>query len=328
MTQMLTDVDNLKDTCKGVPEIAHNMAQVLTDVDNLKDTCGRVPDIAHNMTRVLTDVDNLKDTCKGVPEIAHNMTQVWGEVDQLSNTTSLVPSLAQTVSQVSGRVELLKETVDQVLAQSCCFPSEVTQRLVDLSRVIEALKKVTNSPPTTTPAPYVLPLGVTRNLTLALSLIHALNTSQTYAVANLTSWMQGSFNAQLVYSGYLGGGGTYDIKGAPPTRLCLTQHPINDQRHVDDTRFARLYGGSYEMLDSHYNKDPLCAVCRTPRPSNIMVPGTSVCPEHWTLEYYGYLMGSSGDHATGADFICVDMAEESRADNNNNNNNNGFLYSA
>jgi hypothetical protein len=37
-----------------------------------------------------------------------------------------------------------------------------------------------------------------------------------------------------------------------------------------------------------------------------MVPGTSVCPDSYTLQYNGYLMAGRYAHPAATDYICVD----------------------
>lgn len=116
-------------------------------------------------------------------------------------------------------------------------------------------------------------------------------------------------SSALVYTGVVGGS-HYDSPGAAVDFLCL---PIADVVLVDSstTYSAHLFGGEYETYDTHMNTDPLCAVCRSPRPASIMVPAINQCPSGWTLEYGGYLMTGYPDHKAASQFVCVDskMAE-------------------
>ena len=72
-----------------------------------------------------------------------------------------------------------------------------------------------------------------------------------------------------------------------------------------------MYGGEYQTNDSHENKDPVCAVCRTTYTTTIMIPGTNVCTDGWHEQYTGYLMAGASVHTAATEFICVDAAMES-----------------
>ncbi|PVD29547.1 hypothetical protein C0Q70_08798 [Pomacea canaliculata] len=80
----------------------------------------------------------------------------------------------------------------------------------------------------------------------------------------------------LVYSGGVGGS-HFTSPGAAANYLCL---PLSNVTLSDITvnNYAQLYGGEYETLDGHFEKDPLCAVCRSSRANNVMIPATTVCP--------------------------------------------------
>ena len=95
-----------------------------------------------------------------------------------------------------------------------------------------------------------------------------------------------------------------------------------------DENHALVYGGEYETQDVHDNQDPLCAVCRSPRTTSIMVPGTNVCPSEWTLEYAGYIMASRDNHVAGSEFVCVDPEMEARPGSDANIPANELWYSA
>ena len=117
-------------------------------------------------------------------------------------------------------------------------------------------------------------------------------------------------SAGVVYSG-VAGGGLLSRQGSPPTVLCLPRNPTLADLPVP-LQYSELHGAEYEV-DQHEDQDVVCAVCRTPRPTTIMVPATDVCEDGWTLEYSGYLMGGSPNHASGHDYVCVDSSLEGRA---------------
>nr|KAG5690628.1 hypothetical protein BaRGS_018098 [Batillaria attramentaria] len=117
-------------------------------------------------------------------------------------------------------------------------------------------------------------------------------------------------STHLVYSGVIGGS-YFNHDGAASNVLCLTMSPVFSN-HAIPGEHSMLYGGEYETWDSHYQKDPVCVVCRSRRPTVIMVPGTNVCMPGWTLEYSGFLMANHYVYKAGTDYICVDSALENR----------------
>ncbi|XP_025096427.1 uncharacterized protein LOC112565276 [Pomacea canaliculata] len=114
----------------------------------------------------------------------------------------------------------------------------------------------------------------------------------------------------LVYSGVVGGS-HYDQPGAAANYLCL---PLSNITLLDytNTYTAHLYGGEYQTEDGHNDKDPLCAVCRSSRATNVMIAATTVCPAGWTSEYSGWLMAGYFGHKAATEFICVNSQEEER----------------
>nr|KAG5693634.1 hypothetical protein BaRGS_014654 [Batillaria attramentaria] len=116
--------------------------------------------------------------------------------------------------------------------------------------------------------------------------------------------------SQLVYSGVVGGSHFEELNA---NYLCLSMSPVLSN-HSFPAYVARLYGAEYETYDGvTQNKDPVCAVCRSPRPTSVMMPGTNACPQGWTVEYHGFLMSDRHGRSNGAsEFICVDSQLESR----------------
>ncbi|PVD29544.1 hypothetical protein C0Q70_08795 [Pomacea canaliculata] len=117
-------------------------------------------------------------------------------------------------------------------------------------------------------------------------------------------------SAVLVYSGEVGGSSIM-ATGAAVNYLCL---PLSNLT-LTDTRVqfaAQLYGAEYQTEDGHHNKDALCAVCRSSRATNVMIPATTVCPAGWTSDYSGWLMAGWIGHNAASEFICVDSNMEER----------------
>ena len=128
------------------------------------------------------------------------------------------------------------------------------------------------------------------------------------ATSMFTRWGSASCGsrAETVYHGTVGGS-HYTHSGGATNYLCLPPNPVlssHDNAHAN----AYLFGGEYETYDSHFQKDPVCAVCRAGFPTTVMTPATTACPPGWTKQYSGYLMAGEYNHAAGSEFICVDSA--------------------
>ena len=77
-----------------------------------------------------------------------------------------------------------------------------------------------------------------------------------------------------------------------------------------------VYGAEYELggntIMQGFIKKSLqddnvpCAVCSTPRPRTLMIPGRNACYGGWSLEYKGYLASGHASHAASSEFICLD----------------------
>ncbi|XP_025094915.1 uncharacterized protein LOC112564363 isoform X3 [Pomacea canaliculata] len=117
-------------------------------------------------------------------------------------------------------------------------------------------------------------------------------------------------SSELVYTGAVGGA-HYNEAGAAANYLCL---PLSDVKLASTSHnsVSHIYGGEYQTNDEHNNKDPVCAVCRSSRDTNVMIPATTVCPAGWTSEYNGWLMTGGTGHAAASEFICVNSRMEER----------------
>ncbi|XP_045170022.1 uncharacterized protein LOC123532616 [Mercenaria mercenaria] len=121
----------------------------------------------------------------------------------------------------------------------------------------------------------------------------------------------------MVYKGYAGGG-RYDKKGSASTYLCLPEEPVWGVYEDSEQVAGTVYGAEYELYNRNMDKffgktlldnDVPCCVCRTKRPSVIMLPGRNICYDGWILEYSGYLTsGHDTHHAT--EFVCLDGEPE------------------
>ncbi len=62
-----------------------------------------------------------------------------------------------------------------------------------------------------------------------------------------------------------------------------------------------------------HGQNAVCAICYVPkRSAQIMIPAQASCPDGWTREYYGYLMGETriSVHVSSSEYICVDKAQD------------------
>ncbi|XP_025080008.1 short-chain collagen C4-like [Pomacea canaliculata] len=134
-----------------------------------------------------------------------------------------------------------------------------------------------------------------------------------------------SNTSSLVYSGVIGGG-FYSNPGSAANTLCLTLQPVYDG-HNPTSVSATLYGSEYETTpEEKQDQDGVCSVCRVHRSTTLMIPGTNVCPNGWTLEYSGYLMAGRDDHPASTEYICVDKKQDARYGSNANNNGKVYHY--
>ena len=71
---------------------------------------------------------------------------------------------------------------------------------------------------------------------------------------------------------------------------------------------ANLVPTEYELsvtYNGHQHNTP-CAVCKTTRTDNLMMPARTSCYSGWTFEYQGYLVTEHENLAHSTEFICMD----------------------
>ncbi|XP_025112797.1 short-chain collagen C4-like isoform X3 [Pomacea canaliculata] len=127
--------------------------------------------------------------------------------------------------------------------------------------------------------------------------------------------------SEIVYRGFVGGS-SYDSDGAAANRLCLTATP-----RPSDITGARtyIYGAEYKFAE-HHDMDVVCAVCRARLAVTVMVPGTDVCPEGWTLQYAGHLTAGMVGHRAASEYLCLDANPEHRPGSHESRNGALFYY--
>lgn len=110
--------------------------------------------------------------------------------------------------------------------------------------------------------------------------------------------------------GFAGGGGVGE-SGAPAEYVCLTPNPVfNKTSGIDQ---GRMYGAEYESnfwATNSQDEDVPCSLCHTSYAATIMIPGTNVCNNGWTRQYYGYLASGYHGHLAASAFVCVDITPE------------------
>ena len=123
---------------------------------------------------------------------------------------------------------------------------------------------------------------------------------------------------ELVYMGTTVGS-AYNEAGSTDY-LCLHPQPQLLKTTAGDQEWrGKLYSTEYESANSPpafgnmYRHDVPCAVCYSgARSTKITIPGRLSCPETWTKEYHGYLMGADYHAPRGSRSpICVDEKPES-----------------
>ena len=114
--------------------------------------------------------------------------------------------------------------------------------------------------------------------------------------------------------------GSHHTDAGTAEYLCLHNQPEFLQTTPgQQTHRAKLYGTEYEAVISPpafsdlLRHDAPCSVCHTPsRSTKITIPGRITCPDSWTEEYHGYIMGEGHftQHRSRVP-ICVDVNAES-----------------
>ena len=128
--------------------------------------------------------------------------------------------------------------------------------------------------------------------------------------------------AELIYRGYAGGS-YYSHTGGAANLICLPEEPTwSNYSDKVSTYGAFVYGAEYSFgysqdapqvqfigSDLHQHDVP-CAVCRSRRPSMVMIPGRNDCFDSWTVEYTGYLSAGSHHNNAASEYVCLDANPE------------------
>lgn len=109
------------------------------------------------------------------------------------------------------------------------------------------------------------------------------------------------------------GGNPHTAIGGGVGYLCLPLNPQWLSFNYSALDVAWMSAVEYESQNyglfpnSVDNTRAVCARCYTEeRPSVMMIPARTSCPDAWELEYYGYLMASRGNrNESPSNFVCV-----------------------
>ncbi|KAL4232977.1 hypothetical protein ACF0H5_007664 [Mactra antiquata] len=130
-------------------------------------------------------------------------------------------------------------------------------------------------------------------------------------------------DAEEVYSGYMAGS-YFSHAGSGSNYICATSKikygAVDGRAEVQ----GLAYGIEYRLGDANEYHDAPCVVCRIPRNSAIMIPGTNECEEGWTTEYRGRL-ASQAYNQHSKDYICLDERPQ-WLDNGKGSQGGGYLY--
>ncbi|XP_052766498.1 uncharacterized protein LOC128207555 [Mya arenaria] len=139
---------------------------------------------------------------------------------------------------------------------------------------------------------------------------------------------------ETIYAGLVAGS-HYSHRGAAANYLCLTQQPSWNKYDDKEQDGGLVHGAEYEFdlrSRKHFfgreitDEDPPCAVCRTERPTVIMIPGSRQCLDGWTMEYHGYLSTGHYDHDAASEYVCLDVDPEAILGGTSNNDGKLFYF--
>ena len=139
----------------------------------------------------------------------------------------------------------------------------------------------------------------------------------------------------LVYEGLTAGSG-HQHTGGGANYICMTKEPLYQPgTSTLDQNLSPIFGTEYEISigqalnrDRTHDHNVPCAVCEVNnRSKQLMIPGTYICPNGWTREYYGWLMAGYYGHKGRTMFTCVDNYPD-LVDGTSANTNEALMYHA
>jgi len=235
-------------------------------------------------------------------------------VDELTNTTeeaiaSLQSRLVETDQKTKDQMDSLVRTVIRTSQTVQDHEQKTVSDMLAIGAKLES--DVKNLEHQTTTSLHVISNQLHGRLA-TLEMDRSLSKDNAAPSSVFVRWGRSMCPAssEKVYSGVVGGG-LYSEPGASSSVLCLPDSPELEDTSAPATH-ANLYGSQY-TTDLQAHQDAVCSVCRSPRPTSVMIPARESCQDGWTLEYKGYLMGGHPDQGSGQQYVCVDSAMEGRA---------------
>ena len=319
LRQVTAEVHSLKNALEqDVNKMGQHINEVTAEVQSLKNSLEpEVNQMSQNLSHVTREVQSVKNILEPeINQMSQNLSEVTAEVQSLKNTLEPeVNQISQHLSDVTAEVQFLKNTLEPEVNQ-------MSQNLSEVTAEVQSLK--------TTLEPEVNQMSQTLSeVTAEVQSMKNANSQQDQAIqqagtSTFVRWGRSvcPSSTELVYSG-VAGGAWYDDGGSTTTAFCLPLNPVLAS-HYKPSEYDWMCGAEYQTDHHSYQRDPVCSVCRTPRPTTIMVPATKVCEDGWTLEYSGYLMGSNPKDPASHEAVCMDTAFENRPGSGANQN--GLLF--
>lgn len=107
-------------------------------------------------------------------------------------------------------------------------------------------------------------------------------------------------------------------KGGGSDTICLVSDPTWDRYdNAHNGLRATVHGAEIDIevpsntfAQNPNQQDMPCSVCRSPKPTTIMMPGRKDCYSGWTREYWGFLMSAWDSVQSEYNHICMDANPE------------------
>ena len=115
----------------------------------------------------------------------------------------------------------------------------------------------------------------------------------------------------------LAAAGYYNSAGASSNYHCLPETPHYDAFQSGTSSYrgymysVEYYTSDFSPFTALHGHDAPCALCRVEHRGTVTtIPALMSCPQGWTREYHGYLMGERHNHARAGQAVCVDREPE------------------
>ena len=102
-------------------------------------------------------------------------------------------------------------------------------------------------------------------------------------------------------------------KGSGTNILCLALTPEFD--NFAPMLSSHLVGARYLTRSLKHYFTVYCAVCRAPKSTTIMIPGSLTCPPGWTTQYSGHLAAEYKTYGA-TEYVCLEEPTDSGPESN------------